>query len=374
MKLETLHIVSLDVPVPADYGGVIDIYFRAKAVKALGVKVILHCFEYGRNAKQDFSEIADEVYFYKRKRSILDNLKTDPFIVASRKSQTLVNRLLLDNHPILMEGHHCAGLLNDSKLLNRKKFVRIHNIEWIYYKALSESSKSTWRKTFFKGESKKLKKFDTSLAKADGLFCLSTSELTYYKKINPSSYLWPVGCDLENELSIQSEKYTLFHGNLSVAENEKALRWIIGAWEKNQLTKTLIVAGKNPKSDLKKLLAKHAFVKLIENPSNEKMTELIRAAEVNLLITFQSTGVKLKLLNALSQGKKCIANPLMIEGTDLGQFCHVIDDQDKLADVLRQECSFQTEELLERINYLNQHYNTVKNTKEVLEIIESKLF
>ena len=374
MKLEVLHIVSLDVPIPADYGGVIDIFFRAKAVKSLGVKVILHCFEYGRTTKQDFSEITDEVYFYKRKKSILDNLKSVPFIVASRKSEELVTRLLKDKYPILMEGHHCAGLLNDARLDDRKRFVRIHNIEWMYYKALSNSSTSSWRRSFFKSESKKLLKFDTTLAKADGLFCLSSTELTHYSAINPASYPWPVGCNLERELNVPSENYALFHGNLSVVENEKSLRWIIDVWLNNNIAMPLVIAGKKPKSDLKKLLAKQSFVRLIENPTNEKMTELISAAEVNLLITFQSTGVKLKLLNALVQGKRCIANPLMVEGTDLGQFCEVIDDESELANALLEKNNLDEEQLLERMKYLKSHFDAIINTKEALEFIESKSF
>ncbi len=374
MKLEVLHIVSLDVPIPADYGGVIDIYYRAKAIKDSGVKVILHCFEYGRSTQHDFSEISHEVYFYKRKKSILDNLKSEPFIVASRKSDELLARLTRDNHPILMEGHHCAGLLHEPQLKNRKKFVRVHNVEWMYYKALSNSPTSTWRKLFFNKESKKLKKFDNALKLADGLFCLNSNDLEYYKAINPASNLWAVGCSLEQKSTLPTEKYALFHGNLSVVENEKSLRWIIDVWVKNKLTFPLIVAGKNPKSDLKKLLAKLPLVELIPNPSNEKMTELISAAEINLLITFQSTGVKLKLINALIQGKRCIANPLMIEGTGLGEFCEVIDSESELATAIHQQSDFNSEQLRARMTYLDTYFNTLKNTKEVIEFIEKKSF
>lgn len=43
-----LHIVSFHIPIPQNYGGVIDIYYKVKALHDIGVKVILHCFEYGR--------------------------------------------------------------------------------------------------------------------------------------------------------------------------------------------------------------------------------------------------------------------------------------------------------------------------------------
>lgn len=375
MKLEVLHIISLDVPIPANYGGVIDIYFRAKAVKKLDVKVILHCFEYGRSTHQNFSEIADEVHFYKRKRTIVDNLKSAPFIVTTRKSEELVARLLQDNHPILMEGHHCAGLLNDSRLKERKKYVRIHNVEWMYYKALSESRTSWWRILFFLNESRKLKKFDATLSLADGLFCLSTTELKYYQTINPASYLWPVGFKMEKSIDLATENYALFHGNLSVAENEKSLRWIVDVWAKNKITLPLVVAGKNPELKLKQFLDKYPFVELIQNPSNEKMTQLISAAKINLLITFQSTGVKLKLLNSLAQGKRCIVNPLMVEGTDLGKFCEVINTEEELAAALikQEDTAFTNESLSARTDYLKTHFDVVKNTKKILRIMEGRI-
>ena len=101
MNLKAIHIIALDVPFPPDYGGVIDIYFRAKALKDLGVNVILHCFEYGRGTDHDFQEIANEVHYYKRNKSLWTNFKKEPFIVATRRAENLVKRLLEDDFPIL---------------------------------------------------------------------------------------------------------------------------------------------------------------------------------------------------------------------------------------------------------------------------------
>ena len=43
-----LHIIALNIPFPPNYGGVIDIYYKIKALHQLGVKIILHCFAYER--------------------------------------------------------------------------------------------------------------------------------------------------------------------------------------------------------------------------------------------------------------------------------------------------------------------------------------
>ena len=45
-----LHVVAFDVPYPANYGGVIDVFYRIKALVEAGIKVHLHCFQYGRPA------------------------------------------------------------------------------------------------------------------------------------------------------------------------------------------------------------------------------------------------------------------------------------------------------------------------------------
>ena len=48
MQNKHLHIISFDVPYPANYGGVIDVFYKIKALHAKCVKIHLHCFEYGR--------------------------------------------------------------------------------------------------------------------------------------------------------------------------------------------------------------------------------------------------------------------------------------------------------------------------------------
>ena len=43
-----IHVVAFDVPYPADYGGVIDIYHKVEALHHQGIEVILHMYQYGR--------------------------------------------------------------------------------------------------------------------------------------------------------------------------------------------------------------------------------------------------------------------------------------------------------------------------------------
>ena len=114
-----LHIIAFDVPYPANYGGVIDVFYRLKALIEAGVKVHLHCFEYGRG-EQEILKRCHEVKYYKRDTSFIKQLSLTPFIVNSRRSKSLVQDLLKDDYPILCEGLHTTAVLLDKRLKNRK--------------------------------------------------------------------------------------------------------------------------------------------------------------------------------------------------------------------------------------------------------------
>ena len=62
-------------------------------------------------------------------------------------------------------------------------------------------------------------------------------------------------------------------------------------------------------------------IELVENPPFEKMEELMRDAHINLLLTFQNTGIKLKLLNSLYRGRFVLVNGKMVNNTGLETLC-----------------------------------------------------
>ena len=58
----TLHVVSFQVPFPADYGGVIEVFYKLRALKQAGVDVILHCFCYKGRKEEKILEQYVTVY------------------------------------------------------------------------------------------------------------------------------------------------------------------------------------------------------------------------------------------------------------------------------------------------------------------------
>ena len=83
-----LHIVAFDVPYPADYGGVIDIYHKVEALHQQGIEVVLHMYQYGRQEnKTKLRKITKALYYYKRRTFKNPFVGTTPYIVNSRNGK-----------------------------------------------------------------------------------------------------------------------------------------------------------------------------------------------------------------------------------------------------------------------------------------------
>ena len=88
-----LHVVCLDVPYPANYGGASEMFNKVRALHAEGVSVILHCYDYGKGVQPALQRYASEVHYYQRGTGHKGVSMTLPYIVASRASTQLAANL-----------------------------------------------------------------------------------------------------------------------------------------------------------------------------------------------------------------------------------------------------------------------------------------
>lgn len=326
-----IHIVSFDVPLPPDYGGVLDVYLRAKALKQLGYSVILHCYEYGRGRNHDYSEIADEIHYYSRKNGAKSLFSKLPYIVKSRNSEELLKRLMKDEDPILLEGQHSTFWIQELIKNKKKVAVRMHNIEWQYYSDLAKNAKTTSERLFFSLESRKLRKHENQLKEAS-LLCISESDQTYYTQLGFQASYLPVTINPDLILEpLEGKPFALFHGNLSVPENQEAIEALIREHKRKKLEIPLIIAGKNPSAGTIKKIEAQGW-ECIANPNDETLNNLMRSCSLHLLIGFKSSGVKLKVIRALLTGKPCIATNQLVSSSTLEKHCKIWDTALPLAD------------------------------------------
>lgn len=328
MKINHLHIISFDIPWPANYGGVIDVYFKVKALAEMGVRVHLHCFEYGRRPAPELEQICERVYYYKRHTGQRQLFRKKPYIVVTRESVELINNLLRDDYPILYEGLHTCLTLPDARLADRHKVVRTHNIEHNYYANLAEVERNPFKRYYFHIEAEKLKRFEKVLCKAQGVAAISQSDADYLSAHYPNvRHITAFHPNNEVESKLGRGDYCLYHGNLEVGENNQAALYLLrNVFSKLDLP--LIIAGNRPSRELQDEAAKLPNVELRGSQTTAAIHDLIRNAQVNVLPTFQSTGIKLKLLAALYMGRHCVVNSPMVQNTGLELLCRV-EDSDK---------------------------------------------
>lgn len=318
-----LHVISFNIPYPANYGGVIDVYYRIKALQQHGVKVHLHCFEYGREKSKELELICEKVNYYKRNTSFGKQISLTPYIVKTRNNKNLLNNLLADNYPILFEGIHSCYFLDNKKLKNRLKIIRSHNIEHIYYKKLSAKTTSLKESIYFNIESCRLNLFEKRYLKANYIAAISKTDELYFRQKYGNTFLMLPSHANEKVSCLKGKgDYIIYHANLNIRENEEAALYLI---EKiiPFIHFNFIIAGKNPSTKVLKKATIVKNLKLIANPRNEEMNHLIANAHIHLLPTFQATGFKLKLLNTLFNGRFCICSPELVHGTGLDQLCVV---------------------------------------------------
>ncbi len=365
-----LHIVTHDVPWPADYGGVVDLFYKIKALHSLGIKIHLHCFTAGKPEQKILDKYCVSVHYYQRKKGFAGLSMRVPYIVRSRSDDALLKNLEQDHHPVLLEGIHCTYFLKKDKLKHRKVFVRLHNVEYKYYEQLAKYENNIIRKAHFKMESRLLKKYEKQLANKATFWAVSLEDMQVYKDEFHAEHIhfMPVFLPWDEVNSLPGKgSFCLYHGNLSVIENEKAAEWLL----KEVFNKTnisFVLAGKDPSDRLKTLINKFPQTKLIANPSETEMQDLISKAQVNILPSFNKTGIKLKLLNALYNGRHCLVNKAAIEGSGLESCCHIAESAAEFASSLTQlfEETFTNEKMLQRNAALKNIYNTEQNARKLI--------
>lgn len=371
--LKAINIISFDVPYPANYGGIIDVFYKIVHFKEQGVKVHLHCFEYGKGKQKELEKYCETVNYYKRKTGTASFLSKLPYIVKSRTDKTLKENLSKNNYPILFEGLHTCFLLNDEALKNRFKIIRAHNVEHDYYKHLAKAEKNELRKHYFKTEAKKLKLFETVIKHANLCITVTKTDTQHFKSKYPNlNTLLIPSFHYSNSVTSNSDlgKYILYHGNLSVTENINAAKFIIKKVV-SDLKVPLIIAGLNPDKKLEQLINNYANCKLIANPTDDELKTLIADAQINLLYTEQATGLKLKLLNVLYNGKHCIANDKMLTGTGLEACCNIANNSKDIRNIVNELMNkpFTENDVNTRKKLLSENYSNTNNITQLIEKI-----
>lgn len=383
---ENLQIVSFQWPIPANYGGVIDVYYKLLALQRLNVDFTLHSYAYRDRRSPDISlSPAGNTFIYPRETALKRALRTKPYIIDSRRDELLYKRLatLPAGTPILYEGLHTTAFLDDAALADKLKIVRTHNVEHEYYRLLAKNS-SGLKKIYLHSEALKLARYEKILHHADIILAISPDDAEYFSKHYPKAKTIHLPCfyddaDLHTStplpLSGDEPKYILYHGNLAVEENVEAVKYII----KHLLplfgeSFPLKVAGRDCETSLRLLIEHTPNAQLIDSPSIEEMNSLIANASITLLITNQNTGIKLKLLDTIAKARgNIIASKEMVGDPVLGSLLRVANTPSEQRLAIKELLNHvpDVKELQFRRDTLRAAYDNDLNAQRILSLIRN---
>lgn len=377
MTDQKFHIIAFDVPYPPNYGGIVDVFYKLKTLHAVGGKIIYHCFYYpGHNQPhEELAKYCEEIYYYPRMKKIGKLIFSRlPYVVSSRDNKAILDRLLKDNYPIIYDGIQTAYWMNHPKLKGRIQLFRANNIEHAYYYGLAKWETSFFKKIYLKIEANRLQRFEQNIRGVDGILCVAKMDIPHFEQYAPTHHIPPFfhsdpNFDFDPEEAIEQ---VLFQGNLSVKENEHAAFYIVNHIA--PLTDSpIVIAGKNPSERLKTHInsVNLSNVRLIDTPSIPEMDNLIKHSRVNLLLTFQQTGIKLKLLHALESGQHIIINDKMDDSGIFSAMCHTHNAPEEIAakiDTLIAE-PFTQAIKQKRDKQFAEYYNNKKNARNILALM-----
>lgn len=365
-----LHIVSFDVPYPANYGGVIDVFYKLKALSEQGIEVYLHVFEYGKGKQKKLEEYCKEVYYYSRNNYLKSLFSFEPFIVRSRGNNLLIANLKKVDAPILFDGLHTTFILKQESFIGRKKILRSHNVEHKFYKGLAKGEPNMLKKLFYFLESKKLEKYEVIVKNMDVVFAISPFEKDYFSKKYSTNciYLPAFQKAAKKHHTTNKGNSILYHGKLDVSENFKAALFLINVYKNTDFK--FVIASDYQSSRLNSEISKYNNITFVALKDDNHLDTLFEEAHINVLITFQKTGIKLKLLNALFRGKFVIVNNLMVEETGLEALCEIANTKEAI--LKKTKMLFQkkfTENTFEERRRVLDYFSSKKNAKKIIDSI-----
>lgn len=354
MQNKALHIVSFDNPFPAVYGGIIEVFYKLEPLQKLGFSVYLHCFVATiPESNPELEKVVKQVFYYKNSKSPFSFFSILPFSVQSRNSMELLKNLNSIDAPILFEGLKTTYLVHRKLLGNRHKILRLHNIEHDYFNGIAASETNWFCKMIYYTEGFKFRNYEKIIAEFQHTAALSKFEDQYVNEnFGKSTYIPVFHGNTEVAKLDGIGRYALYHGDLRMSDNLRVAENLAAIFKKIPDFK-LIIASNSGESHLKKHIGSSANIEYVTIQNFAHLKQLLNEAHINLIFSYQRSGTKLKLMNALYYSRFCFINENIADDDSVTQLC---------------EFTNSNAAIIEKINaFKNVSFTDYENRKMVLE-------
>jgi hypothetical protein len=372
MEDKIIHIVSFDNLFPPKYGGVIDVFYKIKALHQLGILIKLHCFvDEIPSQNSDLEMYTCKTFYYKRNHNLLGFFTTTPFSILSRNHRSLLRNLVMDNFPIIFEGLQTTYLVKNNNFLGRKIFLRLHNIEENYYHGISKSESNILKKIIYYTEYHKYRWYRNSLTKFDEIFTLSSSETRYVKEHFKKGVYIPVfhGNTILNECTAFGE-YAFYNGDLRISDNKRAVQFLISVFQQIPDYK-LVIASSIKIRKIQEQCKKTTNISYVLLQNQQHLKELLSNSHISVMFSFQNSGTKLKVINSLFTSRFCVINSAMVDDRSIKNLCIVAENELEFINAINRLKNQPYAGYTERKSVLEVVLNDIENARKIIQTLYS---
>ncbi|MBR9647294.1 glycosyltransferase [Clostridium tyrobutyricum] len=335
--------ISAELPYPDNSGGRIYTWERLKQLKKNGNNICLYTLV----EENEFinlnvlNTVCVETNVYKREKSYIKAVLNinKPYSVISR----FINKMYYDIKEKINHDNVELIIIDIPEMLMNCPFdndickvVTQHNIEYETFRSISENSNDIFKKIAYYFEYIKMKRFEERYYNNNliqGCTFISNIEFKQFmsKFPNIDSVCVPQGYDVENSITSNTEfinknirNNIIFTGKMDYEPNIQAVKWfckdILPLIKKEINDVKFYIVGKNPTNEVKGL----ANDSVIVTGKVASIKEYFNKTNLCVIPLKSGGGVKIKLFEALGNGKIVVTTSKGIEGTKFRNNKHIL--------------------------------------------------
>lgn len=310
--------------------------------------------------------------------ALIQLIKNKSYHISRFKNEKIIEKIKSVIHQkkidfIFFESIFCGIYAKEIKeLSSATQVLRAHNVEHLIWRKLALNSKNPLKKWYLNHLSKTLQDFEEEfVAKMDQVFSIAPSDQLFFKTTNNQSNYIPVSMEVSSVRKPKAKKIS-FLGAYNWMPNKEAILWFTNeVWPeiaKLNPTTEFHIAGSYSEeiAELKNIegIELHGFV----NSSQEFMKE----HGIFIAPILSGSGVKMKVLEAMSHGVPCVLSTHAAEGLNLPEIIPIC--KNKEAFIEKVSLLLQNEQLCHEIGiagreHILEKYNSQSVSNKIKRLL-----
>lgn len=227
------------------------------------------------------------------------------------------------------------------KYSEAKIFLRAHNVEHMIWKRIAQSERNPFKRSYLKHLSLTLRAYEVEHLNAyDGVVGITDTDVAALREMGcrkPMRAI-PFSVTPEDVTTVDEEPNSLFHiGSMDWMPNLEGVTWFLDkVWPQVHAAMpqlTLYLAGRKMPEDL--MHCQLAGVKVIGEVDDAM--HFIASKQINIVPLLSGSGIRVKIIEAMSAGKAVVATSIGAEGINYteGENLLVADTPEQFVEKIR---------------------------------------